>query len=229
MEESQTNNSEPVVELGSASKKDFSTKEALQAGWNVFKQQWQFLILALIAPGALVAILAVIAESSSNTLASAIILLALLILQSIIIVGWINIFLKVTRDEVAAWADFKEVAYLWGKYIIGNILYQIIVGIGLIFLIVPGIYFALKYQFYMYALVDNKDIGIWESFQESAHLTKGVKWHLFGLWFVFIGLSILGVLALGVGFIIAWLVMGVAMAHIYYSLKKQTPETPETV
>jgi hypothetical protein len=40
------------------------------------------------------------------------------------------------------------------NYLAASILYGLMVAIGLILLIIPGIYLALKYQFYGYLIVD---------------------------------------------------------------------------
>jgi hypothetical protein len=227
MEETQYNEA-AMTETMAAPKKGFSIKDALRSGWEAFKSQWSFYVLAVIATAAVLFVINALTGISTNIGVIIVVTLASWILQVLITLGWITIFLKAAKGEQVGWPNFQDNVQVWWKYILANILYQIIVGIGFLLLIVPGIYFALKYQLFMYALVDKKDIGIWESFQESARLTKGVKWQLFGLWFVFLGVAILGFLALIVGFAVAWIVMGVAMAYIYHSLKAQTPEMAET-
>lgn len=60
------------------------------------------------------------------------------------------------------------------RYLIANILYFLLVTIGLIALIVPGVYFLTKYFFVSYLIIDKK-LPIKEAFQESARLTDKKK------------------------------------------------------
>ena len=65
-------------------------------------------------------------------------------------------------------------------------------------------------------------MGVWDSFLESARVTKGARWKLLGFWFVMIGVMILGLIALVVGVIPAILTVSIANALIFIHLKKQT-------
>ena len=54
--------------------------------------------------------------------------------------------------------------------------------LGLILLIVPGIIFAVVFGFYGFVIAERGDgVGITESLQRSADLTRGHRWQLFGL------------------------------------------------
>ena len=92
-----------------------------------------------------------------------------------------------------------------------SILYALIVFIGLLLLIVPGIYWGIKYSQYQTAIVD-KDMSIWESFQYSADLTQNNKWALLGLGILTFLINLGGLIVLCIGLIftipltwLAWL------------------------
>ncbi|HEX7262004.1 MAG TPA: hypothetical protein VF258_09330, partial [Luteolibacter sp.] len=51
-----------------------------------------------------------------------------------------------------------------------TILYGLMVGVGFLLLIVPGIYLMLRYSLYMTAIVD-RDLGVMDSFSYSSSLT----------------------------------------------------------
>ncbi len=55
------------------------------------------------------------------------------------------------------------------------------VAVGLMLLIVPGIYLGLKYQFYGYAIAD-KGIGPIDALKESDRMTEGAKQNLLIFW-----------------------------------------------
>ncbi|MEA3324508.1 MAG: hypothetical protein U9Q37_05135 [Euryarchaeota archaeon] len=61
---------------------------------------------------------------------------------------------------------------------IGLILYGFIVVGGLILLTIPGIIWAIKFQFFDYLIVD-KGLGPIDALEKSSEITRGVKWDLF--------------------------------------------------
>ena len=75
------------------------------------------------------------------------------------------------------------------------------VGVGLILLIVPGIYIAATYWSYMYFLVD-RNCGVFESFQLAGMHAPGNRMQAVLLGIMAIGLSFLGLLACGVGMLV---------------------------
>jgi uncharacterized membrane protein len=83
-----------------------------------------------------------------------------------------------------------------------SIMYYAMVVVGLILLIVPGIYLALRFSQFGVAIVD-KDMGAIESLKYSARLTEGNKMNLFGLYVLCILVVLAGILALLVGLLAA--------------------------
>ncbi len=104
----------------------------------------------------------------------------------------------------------------WGV-LASTLLYGIIVGVGILLLIVPGIYFALKYQFVTTLIVD-KGLGIGDAFQQSAKMTQGKKMSLLGFDLVSLGVIILGAICLGVGVFVAIPVLWLANIVVYRQL-----------
>lgn len=85
-------------------------------------------------------------------------------------------------------------------------LYFLIVFIGTIFLIAPGIYLAMRYGQYLTAMVD-RDLGIMDSFNYSSSITTNNRMNLFLLALMGIVVSLAGCLALCVGLFFAIPVM----------------------
>jgi hypothetical protein len=95
-----------------------------------------------------------------------------------------------------------------------SILFILMVFVGLALFIVPGIYLALRFGFYIYAMVD-RDLGVFDSLRYSSSITTRNRLNLFGL-SVFVFLIILaGVVALCVGLIFAIPVASLAWAVAY--------------
>lgn len=100
-----------------------------------------------------------------------------------------------------------------------TILYMLMVCIGLVLLIVPGIYLAMRYGQYLTAMVD-RDLGVMESFAYSSSITTNNRMNLFLLALMAILISLAGCLALCVGLFFAlpviWLSMVVAYRWMQY-------------
>jgi GYF domain 2 len=84
-----------------------------------------------------------------------------------------------------------------------SILYWIMVYVGLIFLIFPGIYLAMRYGQFMAAIVD-RNLGVFEAFSYSSKITKNNRMNLFLLALLGFLIVIAGCLALCVGLIFAF-------------------------
>jgi hypothetical protein len=89
-----------------------------------------------------------------------------------------------------------------------TILYVAMVLVGLVLLIVPGIYLAMRFGQYQVAIVD-KNMGILESFAYSSSITTNNRMNLFGLAVLSILVIVAGCAALIVGIFfaipVAWL------------------------
>lgn len=86
--------------------------------------------------------------------------------------------------------------------VIAYFLFSFMVVIGLLLLVVPGIYLALRFGQFQTAIVD-KNLGAIDALKYSSRITEGNKWNLFGLYIIFFLIVLGGALALGVGLIVA--------------------------
>ena len=107
------------------------------------------------------------------------------------------------------------------RFLSVSFLYTLLVLFGLIFFIIPGIYFGTKYMFVTYAIVD-RDAKIGEAFSLSGKWTKGAKWKLLGLGILVILVNLLGVLALIYGLLVTVPVTMIASAYAYDRLSKSS-------
>ena len=89
-----------------------------------------------------------------------------------------------------------------GSAILASILYVLMVGVGLLLLVVPGIYIALRFSQFKTAIVD-KELGAIDALKYSAKITQGNLMNLFGLGIVCFLIVVAGALALVVGLIVA--------------------------
>lgn len=88
--------------------------------------------------------------------------------------------------------------------IVGTILLMgIIISVGLIFFIIPGIYLAFSYALVPYLLAERKDLTITETLELSRKMMVGHKFDFFILGLSFIGWACLVPFTLGI--LIVWL------------------------
>ena len=92
----------------------------------------------------------------------------------------------------------KKVLPMIGGYII----FGAAVAVGLLLLIVPGIYIAMRYGQFFYAIID-KDMGVIESFKYSSSITTNNRMKLLVLILLYFVIALAGVLALCVGLFFA--------------------------
>ena len=98
----------------------------------------------------------------------------------------------VRRKEINTKHLFKGFQFLSKSAAVG-LLYLLIIIIGFVLFIIPGIIWALMFSQVFYILSENQDLGIKEIFKKSARIMKGNKLKLLGLFlrfFLFIILSV---------------------------------------
>jgi uncharacterized membrane protein len=111
---------------------------------------------------------------------------------------------------------FTSVKKYWS--VLGaTLLLGVIIGLGFVLLIVPGIYLALRFQFVI-ALIVDKNLDIGAAMAESTRLTQGIKMALLRFDLTLLGVIILGAICLGVGVLVAMPVAYLAYINMYRQL-----------
>jgi len=121
-------------------------------------------------------------------------------------VGYDNTFkeLYVSGDNRLTANMFSLGFRKYFKVIVTYLLYGLLVMMGLLLLIIPGIILSFAYALVPYILVDEPDLSIGDTLKRSRLLMKGHKFDLFYLELSFIGWALLGILTLGIGYL--WLI-----------------------
>lgn len=103
------------------------------------------------------------------------------------------------------------------SYIIASFLFTLMLAVGLVLLIVPGLIVAVVFGLYGWAVVD-KSLDPMEALRHSSRITQGNRWQLFGFILVAIALNIVGVLLLIIGVLVTSAITLIAAAHVYRQL-----------
>lgn len=214
--------------------KNFEFGAAFGAGWARLKEHWLFFVLAYTTVFVVSGIFGSLAEGPYKDIEPTSGILSLI---GYLLRVWLNFNLLVAIIRLfdgvkPEWRDL----FVWREetisYVGASILYGLMVLIGCLFFLIPGIYLAVKYGFYGYLIADKK-LGAFGALKMSGQLTEGVKWLIVGFSLASFGVILLGVLAFGIGLLVAIPVVGVGFAFVYRSLYDQTFDlataTPGTV
>ena len=140
-------------------------------------------------------------------------------------------FLKAVRREKVEIKDmFSVFERNYWNAVIAGLVKGIIIVLGFVFLIVPGIIFACRLAFVSYLIIDKKMEAL-EALKASWAMTKGHGWTVFGMAMLAIPIFIAGFLALFVGIFIAIMWVTASFAVLYHSVyvKEGIPPTNGTV
>lgn len=153
---------------------------------------------------------------------SIILSLLLSIVSLILGVGSINLVLRLLdggKGDIKDLYSYTDLPMKVFKNFVSSIFVGIAVVLGLILLVVPGIYLAVRLQFSTYYIVD-KNAGIMDALKMSWELTKNGKLNLFLFDILLILLNFAGALLLGVGLLLTLPISLIAMTLLYRKVQK---------
>lgn len=192
----------------------FSISESVKSAWGLFTKNWMVFLGAMVISFVIDNIPTAVLGNASQIGS----LLSYLI-SIFFMAGMLRIMLNAVDGKTPKIAELFSEGKSYLKLLFTAILVNIAVIIGLIFLIIPGIYVGIR-LFFALTLVVDKGLGPIEAIKESWRLTEGNIFHLLKLWLVFIGITILGILALIVGLLVA---VPVATLLITIAYRKFSP------
>ena len=204
-------------------KKFVPVGQGLHFGWKEFHTHSSFYIAAgLIMIGFFAAFTLIGDFFEDAPIAAFAVFIAYIIIINLLTIGYIKEVLLAVRGKDPNYKKLFSHSEKLVPYILCQILYKLIVFVGIILLIVPGIIWSIKYLFAPYLVID-QGLSIRNALKESSNMTKGLKWDLMG---VIIPLGIagyLGIFALGIGLFVSLQVAAIATIFIYASIAKQQP------
>ncbi len=91
------------------------------------------------------------------------------------------------KKIVSVYTIFSCFDVLW-KHICASVLYWLVVCVGMLLLVFPGIYWGIRFFLFPFFIIDKKNISIINSLRMSWRATKGSFWSIFFMtvffWFV---------------------------------------------
>jgi uncharacterized membrane protein len=201
-------------------------ENAVRFGWATFKDNIELILAIEIAA---IVTLAVVGGASDileergwfHEFAMSI---AYFVVTMIIHLGAAKVSLKYRDGEKVEFANMFDSFGILAAFMVAAVITDFAVGIGLLFLIVPGIVVAVRFCLYPFLIVD-EGLGPVEAIQRSVRLTSGVGVDLFLFAMLCLGLNVLGLIAFGVGAFVSLPVTVLAAAHVYRHLNPGADRT----
>lgn len=203
--------------------KTISISDAFRFGWESFKKEWKFLVPAL----ALIYVISWVFDSlvehyfkGIEPTASLLSLVAGLV-SLFLYFNLLRALLSIKDGQSPRFESLFSYRPTYWKYVLATIAFGLIVAFGFLLLIIPGIYFYLRYGFYGQFIAD-REIGVIDAFRESARITDGAKWQLLLLGLLAALAVFLGFLVIFVGVFVAAPVVALGYVFVYRSLLLQS-------
>jgi hypothetical protein len=196
-----------------------SIRQAFNFAWPIFKKRFAlFTAVLLTIFGAWVALeIVVIAGQRFGILLWIGMHLAFLIFVAGLEVGLLQVCLALYDGEEPTFADSFAHLALGPKFLAGQTLYLLAALIGLLLLVVPGVYLGVRYALFGFCMAAG-ETNLVRSFQQSAILSTGEQGYLLRVLFVLFVLNVVGASLLGLGLFITVPVSLLMMTAVYRKL-----------
>ena len=218
----------------------FSIKTAFSRGWEVFTKRPLFFVgvlllviviaIALQAPSIIVDVLTPDDLENANAAMVTAALIGVWVSLLFGLIAWaaqqyLSVgVLRLTLDAASGRPYSLKSLIIEPKLFLHAILASLVAGvlifIGFLLLIIPGIYLSLAFAPLMYLVIDQK-LGPVDAVQRCWELTKGNRGWLFLFGLASFGINMLGMLALGIGLFVTVPLTWLATADVYRQLTEK--------
>lgn len=195
--------------------KAFSIKESLRFGWTEFKKDPWFFVGVTFA----LCVFSMVVNGFTNGgqgMSSIIGMIISLFASTVVTIAYARLALSTVAGAHVGWDGLWAPQYFWLS-LGATIVQSVIMLVGFVLLIIPGIIASLLLCFTQFAVVDKRLMPL-EAIKESYRLTRPHLWQIFLLMLSIVGLNILGLLALVVGLLVTIPVSLIAIAYVYKKL-----------
>jgi hypothetical protein len=201
----------------------FSIGDCIRYGWETFKKRPFFLIGALLICAFLPQIPSLLVSHHipvpnepppPPTGPEMVAWFASMLIGVFVSLGGTNLLLRVHDNvKTAKYSDLWYPEPVW-RYLGAYILATLIIIVGFLLLVVPGVIAGLGLMFVNFLVID-RGLGPTDAIKESWRLTQGYKWPLFLFSLALLLLNLAGLVALIIGVLVTAPVSWIALAHAY--------------
>ena len=205
-------------------RKTFSVGTAMSVGWSTAIANRGLLSKAVLSIAGL-QLLAVLFNVDQVTtprdVVAVLICLFAGILSAVCSIGLLSMSLKLVRGQKVAYEEIIPSFHVLWRLVLASVVSGVLILLGLVLFIVPGIYLALRFSLVKFITIDMPGVSIGDALRKSSAMTSGAKWELLGLVLVILFINILGVIPLGLGLLVTMPVSFIALAYAYEALAKR--------
>jgi len=138
------------------------------------------------------------------------------------------LFLKRIRGEAADLGDvFAGFSLAFVPLLLAGIVVHVLVGIGLVLCIVPGIYLMVSWRLFVPLLIIDKGLEFWPAMELSRRVVTKHWWQCFGLLLLSALVGLLGLLGCLVGIFFTMPIAVGAIVYAYLDIFQSQPATSE--
>ncbi|MFT5729930.1 MAG: hypothetical protein ACI8PB_004103 [Desulforhopalus sp.] len=139
------------------------------------------------------------------------------VVSMLFIAGLLFMGIRHVAGDKVSWKMIFHGFSFTGKIIVVSILQFILVTIGFLLLILPGIYLVVGYAMAIPLIVD-KNLSPWEALETSRKAVHKVWWKVAALYIVMSLIFLVALIPLGIGLIWVWPMIMVAAGVVYHRL-----------
>ena len=214
----------------------FAVDDVISTGWQITMSRFWPLICILGVNGLVAALVPlasfVMGYNGAMTMGNVGLQLLMHLISAIIVltveIGMMNVFLmSLDGKKVNADDCFKCVKYL-PTYFAFVFMSRILIALGYISFIIPGVILQISFQFAGYFIVEKK-MGPIAAMKASWAICDGARWQLILLALISYFINVVGFMCFLVGGIPAYLINGIANAATYRTLLANTPQFADSI
>lgn len=199
----------------------------LQLAWDLFKSNIPLLLTTHLTFLVISILIQVVTDNlQDNGAAVAVLTIFGTAVNWFLTIGIIKVTLDVARGKSVEYMEMFSGGPLFVRVVIVNILYGLMVMFGLLLFIVPGIYLAMKFWPAQYFVID-RDMEVMDAFRAAGEFTNGNKGQSLLLSLLSAAVSIVGFLALCVGFIVAYPIITLMWSVGFMMITRQPIARPQ--
>jgi uncharacterized membrane protein len=191
--------------------------DAISYGWNAYWKNVGPLLIITIVIVAVHLVLSILGSVTGSIALQLIFTLIGWIVGFILAMGLIRCTLAVVKGQTPEVSMLFETPGL-GSYIVASILFGLMLFVGFILCIIPGIIVGIVFMFYGYLIVENPTLGPTDALKRASELTKGRIGELFVFGLALFGINLIGAILCGIGLLFTYGITAVAVAYAYRTL-----------
>jgi len=198
----------------------FVLSDVLRVAWKgLISQIW---LLAGLLIGYVIVSLSLILfiplpEQGTISIAGMAIALLSLVLSLLFSLGYTKNMFETLDGEEPQFSAYGQQARKIISWLIAGLIYTVVVFVGLVLFVFPGIYLAIRLQFFYTSIVE-EDTGLVTSLKRSWEITRGQTMPLFLLLLATIGLTVLGLAFFAIGIFVTFPLVGLMYCYVFRKL-----------